>query len=240
MVIAFYRGVVDMDYRWRWGRLWRYILREEDGGWVPGPLLYGAMTTIKISLLAAALAVVFGLLTTAARVSPQRSFRGLASGYANIMRCTPLLVQLYLWYFIVGSAFGWEQFTIGVFALALFEGAFAAEIFRAGIINVPQAQIDAAQALGLSRARRWRLIIIPQALPLVLPPLANLFVSLIKHSSIVTVIAIADLTDAARNLVSETFLTFEIWLIVGALYVAVCLPLALILGRWETRVQKNK
>ena len=227
-----------MDYRWRWRRIPGYFLRESDGEWVAGPLLEGLMVTLQLSLFAGLLATAIATAAAAARLSPRPSLRGLAGGYVQIMRCTPLLVQLYLLYFMLGNVFGLQRFSAGVTALALFEGAFIAEIFRAGINAVPPAQSDAARALGLSVLQRWRLVIIPQALPLVLPPLANLYVSLIKHSSIVTVIAIADLTDAARNLVSDSFLAFEIWLAVGALYISVCFPLAWLITRWEKRLRK--
>ena len=234
---AFAYGATTLEYQWRWRRIPRYFFQRIDGEWVPGPLMEGLFTTLHISLIAAIFTAVLGILFAAAALSPRPSLRLLARGYVTFMRGTPLLVQLYLLYFMFGNALSFERFFAGAAALAMFEGAFAAEIIRSGIVAVPLAQNESACALGLSRMQRWRFILLPQALPLILPPLANLFVSLIKHSSIVTIIAIADLTDSARNLISETFLTFEIWLTVGAMYIVICLPLARGIAAWERRLR---
>ncbi len=176
-----------------------------------------------------------GLFFAAAALSRMPSLRLLARGYVNLMRGTPLLVQLYLLYFMFGNVLALDRFWAGAAALAMFEGAFAAEIIRGGIATVPPGQNESAAALGMTRFCRWRLVVLPQALPLALPPLANLCVSLIKHSSIVTIVAVADLTDAARNLISETYLAFEIWLVVGAMYILICLPPARAIAAWERR-----
>lgn len=241
MAWLLYQGVSELDYRWRWRRIVKFFfIRDDGGGIIAGPLLRGLWVTFQLSLFAGVLAVIFGMAAAAARLSVLPSLRGLAVAYIQFMRCTPLLVQLYLLYFMFGNVMGLERLTAGILALAWFEGAFAAEIFRAGVLAVPQGQVEAARALGLKRWRVWRLVVIPQSLPLILPPLANLFVSLIKHSSIVTIIAVADLTDVARNLVADTFLAFEIWLAVGALYVAVCFPLAWAVGRFEMRLRRGR
>ena len=225
-----------LEYSWRWGRIPRYFWRQVGGEWGAGPLLKGLLITLQLSAAAAAAAAVIGLLVAAGNMP---SLRLLARGYVNLMRGTPLLVQLYLLYFMFGNVLAFDRFTAGVAALAMFEGAFAAEIIRGGIAAVPVGQAEAAAALGMGRIARWWRVILPQALPLILPPLANLFVSLIKHSSIVTIIAVAELTDSARNLISESFLTFEIWLTVGAMYVAVCLPLARAIAAWEARLRRH-
>lgn len=228
-----------LEYPWRWGRIPRYFWQQVGGEWVAGPLLKGLLTTLQLSAVTAVAATVIGLLTVAAATGNMPSLRLLARGYVNLMRGTPLLVQLYLLYFMFGNVLDFEQFTAGVVSLALFEGAFAAEIIRAGIAAVPIGQSESAAALGMNKLLRWQRVVMPQALPLILPPLANLFVSLIKHSSIVTIIAIAELTDSARNLISDSFLIFEIWLTVGAMYVAVCLPLARIIAAWENRLRQR-
>lgn len=233
-----WRGAAALDYNWRWRRLPGYFFHKTGGEWAAGPLAEGLLTTIQISAAAAVMTVVLGLLFAAAALSRMPSLRLLARGYVNLMRATPLLVQLYLLYFMFGNALAFDRFWAGAAALAMFEGAFAAEILRAGIAAVPPGQNESAAALGMNRFHRWRFVVLPQALPLSLPPLANLCVSLIKHSSIVTVIAVADLTDAARNLISETYLAFEIWLAVGALYVAICLPPARAIAAWERRARK--
>ena len=234
-----WHGASVLDYQWRWGRLPRYFLRQTTDGWAAGPLLEGLGMTMQLSVVAGLAAVVIGGLTAIGAAGRMPSLRLLLRGYVNVMRGTPLLVQLYLLYFMLGGVLNTDRFVTGALVLALFEGAFAAEIFRAGIASVPHGQTEAAAALGLRAPTRWRLIVLPQALPLMLPPLANLFVSLIKHSSIVTIIAIADLTDTARNLAAETFLTFEIWLTVGAMYVMICFPLARLISSWESRLRQK-
>ena len=233
------RGFLRSDYSWHWGRLVRYFVMQRGGEWSAGPLLDGLLVTLELSFIAGVAAVGLGLLLAAARQAARPSVRLLASGYVQFMRCTPLLVQVYLSYFMFSNVLGVERFAAGAISLALFEAAFAAEIIRAGYTAVPQEQADAARAMGLARGLRLRFIIMPQALPLILPPLANLFVSLIKHSSIVTIIAIADLTDVARNIISDTFLVFEVWLAVGAMYIAICFPLAWLVGKWEQRLRRR-
>ena len=233
-----WHGTAALDYRWRWGQIPRYFFYRSDGEWKAGPLIEGLITTLQLSFVSGAMAVILGLVVAAAVLSPRPSLRLLAGGYTTFMRGTPLLVQLYILYFMFGNALSFDRFWAGAAALAMFEGAFAAEIIRGGIAAVPGGQNEAAAALGLPRLARWRQVLLPQAMPLILPPLANLVVSLIKHSSIVTVIAIADLTDSARNLISETFLTFEIWLTVGAMYVVICLPAARVITAWERRLRR--
>jgi polar amino acid transport system permease protein len=157
--------------------------------------------------------------------------------YVEAIRNTPLLVQLYIVYFILAPILGLDRFWAGVLALAIFEGAFAAEIFRGGIQAVRLGQWEAAWTLGLSRTQAYRLIVLPQALRVILPPLAGLGVSLIKHSAIVSVIAIFDLTNEGRNVISDTFMTFEIWLTVAALYLCVTVTLSLAVQGLERRLR---
>lgn len=107
-----------------------------------------------------------------------------------------------------------------------FEGSFAAEILRAGIQSVPRGQREAADAIGLSRFNRFRDVILPQSIPLILPPLTGLIINLIKHSAIVSVIAVADLTTEGLNIISETFMAFEIWFTVAAIYLVVTVSLS--------------
>lgn len=239
LIYLLWAGISDFDYRWRWRRAFKYVIDYKQGSWVIGPLLNGLITTIKISFYAILLALLIGVITVIARLSPLLSLRWLSTTYVNFIRVTPLLVQLYLFYFMLNNVIQIGRFESGVITLAVFEGAFIAEIIRSSVINVPQSQLDAANAVGLNRWQRWRLVLLPQALPLMLPALANVLVNLIKHSSIVTIIAVADLTDAARNLISQTFLALEIWLIVGGLYIAICLPLAWGIKRWEDKVRKG-
>jgi polar amino acid transport system permease protein len=229
-------GAGTLHYNWQWYRVPQYLYRFEDGVFHPGPLLRGLGVTLALTGWSLALAVAFGL--TAALLQRSTSWIGhaVARVYVEIVRNTPMLVQLYLVYFVLAPIVALDRFAAAVLALALFEGAFAAEIFRAGIDAIPRGQWEAADALGLSRYAVYRQVILPQAIRLVLPPLTGLAVSLIKHSALVSVIAVADLTTEGRNLIADTFMTFELWFTVAALYLALTTSLSLLVGWLERRL----
>ena len=150
------------------------------------------------------------------------------------LRNTPLLLQLFCVSFLFAPAIGVGPFGAAVLALGLFEGAYMAELFRAGLQSVPRAQWEAGISLGLGVWNTLRLVILPQAVRRMLPPLTSQLVSLIKDTSLVSAIAVADLTMQAQVLIADTFLAFEIWLIVAALYLALTLCVALP-ARWMER-----
>jgi len=231
------QGAGNMGYNWQWYRVPRYLFQVFDGEFFLGPLLKGLLVTLEISALALVLTVVIGLGAALLRLSGSVAGRWLVIGYVEAIRNTPLLVQLYLVYFILSPILGLERFWAGVLCLAVFEGAFATEIFRGGIMAVRKGQWESAWALGLSRGAAYRFIVLPQALRVILPPLAGLGVSLIKHSAIVSVIAVFDLTNEGRNVISDTFMTFEIWLTVAALYLCVTVLLSLGVGLLERRLK---
>jgi polar amino acid transport system permease protein len=231
------RGAQNMGYNWQWTRVPRYLYREIDGEIWLGPLLKGLLVTLQISALALVLTVVFGLIVAILRRSNSIAGDALSRVYIEAIRNTPLLVQLYIFYFILSPILGIDRFWTGVLCLAVFEGAFAAEIFRAGIEAVPKGQWEAARSMGLRPAQIYRFVVLPQALRLVLPPLTGLAVSLVKHSAIVSVIAVFDLTNEGRNVIADTFMTFEIWLVVAALYLAVTVTMSLGVRLLETRLK---
>jgi polar amino acid transport system permease protein len=231
------RGAQSMGYSWQWYRVPQYFYRVVDGEIIWGPLVKGLLVTLEISVLALGLAVVIGLSVALLRLAQSAVGRFMARCYLEAIRNTPLLVQLYLFYFVLAPILGIERFWTGVLCLAIFEGAFASEIFRAGIQSVARGQWEAADSLGLSRADRFFFVIAPQALRLILPPLTSLAVSLIKHSAIVSVIAIFDLTNEGRNVIADTFMTFEIWITVAAMYIAVTSTLSLFVSWLETRTK---
>lgn len=231
------RGAQSMGYNWQWYRIERYLYQIVDGAFYPGPLLNGLGVTLQISALALVLTVVIGLAAAILRLSDSLSGRLLVNAYVEAIRNTPLLVQLYLFYFVLSPILGIDRFWTGVLCLAVFEGAFAAEMFRAGLQAVPRGQWEAARSLGLSTPLAYRLVILPQALRVVLPPLTGLSVSLVKHSAIVSVIAVFDLTTEGRNIIADTFLTFEIWLVVAAIYLAVNGSLSMIVAVLETKLK---
>jgi polar amino acid transport system permease protein len=229
------RGAASMGYNWQWFRVPRYLWRIIDGEVIWGPLMKGLFVTIQISAVAMVLALAIGLATALLRLSPSLVGRGIARVYLEIIRNTPLLVQVLVFYFIIAQILGINRFWSGVLCLAFYEGAFAAEIIRGGIVAVRRGQWEAARSLGLKPFDTYRDVILPQAVPLMLPPLAGVLVNLVKHSAIVSVIAVFDLTTEGRTIVADTFMAFEIWLTVAGLYLVLTLTLSLLVLGLERR-----
>lgn len=229
------RGAQGMGYNWQWFRVQRYLWRVVDGEVIYGALIKGLIVTLQISALAMAIAAAIGLAAALLRLSRSPVGRALAYGYIEIARNTPLLLQVLIFYFIIAHILGISRFWAGVLSLAFYEGAFASEIIRGGVLAVRRGQWEAARALGLSSFDIYRDVVLPQALPLMLPPMAGVLVNLVKHSSIVSAIAIFDLTTEGRTIVADTFMAFEIWLTVAAIYLAITVALSLVVTGLERR-----
>ncbi len=230
------RGAGSMGYNWQWFRVPRYLWRVIDGELIWGPLAKGLIVTLQISSLALVFALAIGTATALLRLTGTRLQRWLARAYLELIRNTPLLIQIYLIYFVIAPLIGIDRYATAVVALSVFGGAYVSEIVRAGIEAVPKGQWEAAASVGLSRARIYRLVVLPQAARLLLPPLTSQAITLIKASAIVSVIAVFDLTTEGRNIISDTFMTFEIWLAVAAIYLAVTLSLSLAVDVLERRL----
>ena len=233
-------GAGALGYNWQWYRVPQYLYRVVDGQIIWGPLVRGLLVTLEISAWGLVLTLAIGLATALLRGSGSFAGRVLASCYIQLIRNTPLLVQLYLFYFVLAPILGIGRFWTGILCLAVFEGSFAAEIFRAGIEAVPKGQWEASDSLGLGRYARLRRVILPQAIQLMLPPLTGQAVSLIKDSSIVSVIAVFDLTNEGRTIISDTFMSFEIWFTVAAMYLVLTVSLSAVAGRLERRVARYR
>ncbi|AJR05980.1 amino acid ABC transporter permease [Photobacterium gaetbulicola] len=219
-------GAEAMNYRWQWYRIPQYLWFFEDGEWFPAELLEGLRVTLQISAVSLLLTLAIGLVTALLRVSGSVIGRGVSWGYVELIRNTPLLVQIYLLYFVFGPVLGLERFTTAVLALSLFQGAYTAEIFRAGLTSVDRGQFEASNSLGLCALDSYRFVILPQVIKRILPPLTNEAVSLVKNSSIVSVMAIFDLTTEGRNIVADTAMPFEVWFTVAGIYLVVTLTLS--------------
>jgi len=204
--------------------------------WHLGPLMTGLWTTMWISAVSSLLALVIGLLTGLARISKNYTIGMLAVVYVEVIRGTPLLVQIFIAYFFVGTVFDLSRNVAGVGALALFAGAYVAEIVRAGIQSIPRGQMEAARSLGMTVTQAMMDVILPQAFKRILPPLSGQFISLIKDSSLVSVIAITDLTKSGREIITSTFATFEVWLVVAAMYLLVTSLLSQLVFYMERRL----
>jgi polar amino acid transport system permease protein len=157
----------------------------------------------------------------------------------ELIRGTPLLVQIFIVYFFIGTVLNLDRFTAGVAALAVFTGAYVAEIVRAGISSIHKGQMEAGRSLGMTSAQTMRYVILPQAFKRVLPPLAGQFINLIKDSSLVSVISITDLTKAGREVVSSTFSPFEVWFTVALLYLVLTGTLSFLVRRLEVKYARS-
>ena len=236
VIIWFFKhGTENLGYYWQWYRIPDFIFTMDENGFSAGPLLQGLAITFQISGISLILAFTIGLVTALLRMSNAFIARTLARLYLETIRNTPLLIQLFFIYFVVGPVLGMSRFPSAVLALSLFEGAYASEIFRAGIVSIRRGQWEAAHSLGLSSPHTYIYIILPQAIRRILPPLTSQAISLVKDSALVSTIAIYDLTMQAQAIISETFLTFELWFTVAAMYLAVTVTLSIIVSIMEKR-----
>tara|TARA_Y100000991_G_scaffold119731_1_gene90335 strand:+ start:842 stop:1705 length:864 start_codon:yes stop_codon:yes gene_type:complete len=235
-----YAGAAAMEYRWQWYRVGPFFYRIVDGEFIAGPLIRGIIVTLQLAGVSSVLAILIGAFTAIGRMSNSIAGRSIATTYLEIIRNTPLLVQLFMFYFVLAPIFGIDRFWAGVLCLAAFEGSFAAEIIRGGIQAVERGQYEAADATGLSKFDKYFCVILPQALPLILPPLTGLLISLIKHSAIVSVIAVAELTTEGLNLISDTYMAFEIWFIVAGMYLVLTTSLSVLVNILEVRMNRAR
>jgi polar amino acid transport system permease protein len=233
---AVYLGYQNLDYNWQWYRVWSYLFSFDQGQFSPGLLLKGLAITIHISAIGLILSMAIGLASAFARLSPFPVLRLFAWCYVESIRNTPLLIQIFFIYFVVSPIFDLSAFASAVLALSLFEGAYSSEIIRAGIINIPAGQIEAAKSLGLTTPVIYLKIIIPQMLRHTLPMLAGQSISLIKDSALVSTISIYDLTMQGQRIVSETFLTFEIWFVVALCYLVLTGSLSFMVRQIENKI----
>jgi polar amino acid transport system permease protein len=201
-----------------------------------GPMLKGLFVTLYVSFFAIILAIIIGVLTGLARVSSNPFFKKLSILYIELIRGTPLLVQIFIFYFFIGTVLDLNRMTAGVLALAVFTGAYIAEIVRAGIQSVHRGQMEAARSLGMSYAQAMKMVILPQAFKRTLPPMAGQFISLIKDSSLVSVISITDLTKSGREVVASTFSPFEVWFTVALMYLILTSGLSYLVQVLEKRM----
>ena len=226
-----------MNYQFQWSVLWS----GESGGW----LLQGVLTTLGISALAWVLAVALGILSGALRTVPFLPLRALATCYVEFFRNVPLLVWMFFWYFGVPPLLpkgvqGWlfnhgAEFWAGMFALGVYHGARFSEVIRSGIQSIPRTQFEAAQAMGFSTWQAYRLIILPVALRLIVPPATSESLNLLKNSSVALTISVAELTFQTRQIETYTAKAIEALTAGTLIYLALCLAIASIMARVERR-----
>lgn len=258
-------SVLEYRWDWSSIPGYLYRWDEEQQRWVANLLMQGLATTLRLALwgiaLAAIIGVVFGIMRTGRRLFP----RMLSRAYVELVRNIPPLVFVFIFYFFVSSQImpllGVEEFVrdaspgtlawlevlfgpsnlipnviSGVLCLAMLEGAYVTEIVRAGIQSVPRTQTEAARSVGLSRRQLMQHVVLPQAVQRVVPPLAGQFITLVKDSSIVSLISIQELTYLAVETAVSTTRLFEVWITVAALYFGLCFCCALLFNRLERRM----
>ncbi|MCB2144959.1 MAG: amino acid ABC transporter permease [Deltaproteobacteria bacterium] len=236
LVWLVYASGAGLGYNWQWYRVPRYLYTFSEGHFLAGPLLKGLMVTLKVSAVSLVLSSLLGLVTAVCRLSGSFAARAVSRGYLELIRNTPLLVQLFFIYFVFSPMVDLSRFASAVLALSLFEGAYASEIIRAGILAVPQGQWEAAESIGLGRLPTYRHVVLPQALRHMTPPLVSQAVSLIKDSALVSTIAIYDLTMKGQEIIAETYLVFELWFTIAAIYLILTLSLSLAAQAMEKRL----
>ena len=236
--------------------------------WVPNMLMQGFFTTIRLSIWTMILATLIGLVMGLFRVSRSLFKRLLGGTYVELIRNLPPLVLIFIFYFFIGdqilpllgvdefirtrsehaqSFLGilfaqpslFSAFVSALITLSIFEGAYITEIVRAGIQSIERGQWEASAALGFSKWQQMRYVILPQAIQQILPPLAGQFISTIKDSAIVSVISIQELTFQGLELMSVTYLTFEIWITITGLYLVLTLTCSLAVARLEFHFRKH-
>lgn len=224
-------GEASTHYTWQWARVWRYAgTFQADsffGTFKAGFLLKGLGITLLIILYSLVFTVLIAPCLVFMKLSRSPVLIAVSSGIISVIRNTPLLIQLFIWYFEFAGMFGLSPFVTAVLCLAFFEGVYLAEILRGGIIAVSHTQWEASFSLGMTLPKTLVYVIMPQVFRNVLPSLAGQFISLIKDTSLVSAIAVADLTLQARNIISETYLSFEIWLVTALCYFALTLFVSL-------------
>lgn len=247
--------------------LFRYD--AERNGWVPNLIMQGLFTTIRLSIWGTILATLIGTVMGLCRISRSLFNRLIGRTYVELIRNLPPLVLIFIFYYFfsgqIMTALGVDEFVqsrseltraflefavaspsmvsaflSALMTLAIFEGAYITEIVRAGIQSIEKGQWEASRALGLTRWQQMRYIIMPQAMQRILPPLAGQFISTIKDSAIVSVISIPELTFQGLELMSATYLTFEVWITIAVLYLILSLVLSLGVERLEIYMRRSE
>ena len=259
--------VMIYDWHWGflWEYILRWD--EEQQAYAPNLLLKGLATTFRLVIWSMLLASIIGIVMGIMRTSSRIFFRTVSRLYVEFIRNMPPVVFIFVFFFFISSQFvpllGIDELSVnaspetialleillgppelfanvisGILCLALFEGAYITEIIRAGIQSIDKGQTEAGQSIGLTRFQTLRWVIFPQAVQKVIPPLTGQFITLIKDSSIVSLISIQELTFLAQEVAYSTQYVFEIWLFVAGVYFCICYSLALLFAKLEKRSQR--
>jgi len=217
--------------------------------WRPGIMVQGMWLTLKVSMYAIVFGILIGLLGGIARISSNPALKWAAITYVEIVRGSPLLVQIFIWYFVLATlvnellkkagAMEIPALWYGVAALACFTGAYVTEIVRAGIQSIHKGQSEASRSLGMTGAQSMFYVILPQAMRRILPPLAGQFISLVKDSSLLGMIAIRELTKATREAITVSLQPYEFWFVCAIMYLVLTFALSMFVQNLERRYETS-
>jgi polar amino acid transport system permease protein len=217
--------------------------------WRPGIILQGMWITLKVSLYSIIFGILIGLMGGIARISSNPALKWAAITYVEVIRGSPLLVQIFIWYFVFATlvnnilkAYGLQEIHAlwyGIAALACFTGAYVTEIVRGGIQSIHKGQSEASRSLGMTGAQSMFHVILPQAMRRILPPLAGQFISLVKDSSLLGIIAIRELTKATREAITVSLQPYEFWFICAIMYLVLTFTLSMFVQYLERRYETS-
>ena len=263
----YYRSSIGVNYHWNWAAAFDLVFTTRRDGSMPY-FFQGLISTLRLTAWGMAFALLVGTLLGIARHAKISLLNIPAKAYIQLIRNIPPLVFVFIFYFFISNQlipllgletllrdhgsetdtliyffFGapnlWENLLSGVFCIGLLSAAYIAEVIRSGLEGVEQGQWEAAQSLGLSNWSKYRFVIAPQVLSNIAPPLAGQAISLVKDSSIVSLISIQELTFVGTEMANSSGLIFEIWIFVGFAYLTLCLGLSLLFSRIEKRSRKH-
>ncbi|MED2972022.1 MULTISPECIES: amino acid ABC transporter permease [unclassified Fictibacillus] len=199
--------------------------------------LDGFVNTLKASLLALVCSFILGVIFAVMRISPLKIFQIIGTAFVEFVRNIPLILILFIFYYGLPSlGMKLSGFQAGTIALSIYTAAFIAEAIRAGILSVDKGQMEAGRSSGLTYIQTMRYIILPQAIKIVIPPLGNQFINLVKNSSILGVVAGLDLMYFGDSISSSTYVVFDVYIFVAMFYLVLTIPLSLFVGYLERRL----
>jgi His/Glu/Gln/Arg/opine family amino acid ABC transporter permease subunit len=204
-------------------------------------LLFGAIATLEITIGGFVLATLIGLVLAVLQRLDWRPLRVAIAIYVDVFRAVPVLTQLFIIYFgLTEIGIRLDPLPSAIVGFGINGGAYLTEVFRAGIESVHQGQMEAAQMLGMTRLAALRIVILPQAMRVVLPPLGNFVIGLLKDTALASAVAAPELMFRARTLVDKTFLATQIFMAAGAIYLAMSLPLGYLTRQAEVRLSRGR
>ncbi len=262
-------NVLRYDWNWARVMPFLAYFDDETQSWVPNLLLQGLLMTLRLAFYGIIVAAIIGTIMGLCRVANNRFLRMISRTYVELVRNIPPLVFIFIFYFFLssqlmpllgvddfvrnaspttekiirffcGDPILFSNFVSGLICLSIFEGAYITEIVRAGIQAIPRGQWEAGKSMGLSGFDVMRDVILPQAVQRITPPLANQFITLIKDSSIVSLISIQELTFMAVEVGVSTTKVFEVWIITAVMYFIICYACVLMVAQLEKRMARSR